>query len=109
MDAVDEVVVLGGEVGVAVDEGGVAVRAQEVVGSAGVEVHQVTLRRVGFGLFGVFALLAQRGGDGFAFGEWFGEEDVAPRWIAHLRAESLVVSVVGAQQVAVRKDELPSG
>lgn len=38
MDAVDGVVVLGGEVGVAVDEGGVAVGAQEVVGGAGVEV-----------------------------------------------------------------------
>ena len=34
MDAVDEVVVLGGEVGVAVDEGGVTVGAQEVVGGS---------------------------------------------------------------------------
>ena len=56
--AINEVVVFGGEVGVAVNEAGVAVGAQEVVGGAGVEVHQVALGWVGFGLFGVFALLA---------------------------------------------------
>src|SRR6266487_5132802 len=98
--AVDAVLVPGGAVGVAVDQARVAVRAQQRLHRAGVDVHDL----------GRLALLldlaprAQRRDALLALGERLREEVPLPGFRAYFLAERLVLAVVGAQRVAVRED-----
>src|SRR6267143_4417604 len=98
--AVDAVLVPRGAVGVAVDEAWVAVRAQQRLHRASVDVHDL----------GRLALLldlaprAQRRDALLALGERLCEEGPLPGFRAHFRAERLVFAVVGAQRVAVGED-----
>ena len=94
VNAIDQMVVPIRSVGVPVDEGGIAVLAQEVVGRGGVEIHQLGLCELV--ALGGFALLAKRGGDRFPFGERFGEKARLPGRCAHLGAKGEVGRVVGA-------------
>lgn len=105
-DAVNQVVVARRAVRMAMYKGGISVLAQEIIRVACVEVHEI-----GGALcllsFGDFALLAKRSSNRLAFDEWFCQKSVTPEWISHLGTETLVLSVVRAQSVTVREDELP--
>ena len=83
---------------VTVNQRGTAMLAQEVFNGGGRGIHRLH----GFGAFGVLALLAQRGGDGLALGQRFGQEALLPDRHAYLLAEGLILGIVGTQHVAVR-------
>ena len=103
VNAIDHVIVSCRTVRVAVDERGVAICAQEVVGRSGIDVHQES----GLATLGRFALLAQRKDHLLTFGQRLGEKGRLPIRLANERAKRLVLAVIGAQRIAVGEDELP--
>ena len=97
----------GGLVSMSVNERGVTVCAQEVVGCRWVKVHQVLGLSVFF-TFRIFALLTQCGRYRFALLKRFGEEGCTPFRTTHLGPESLIVHVISALEITVGEDKLPS-
>lgn len=105
MNAIDDVIMCSGLVGVTVDEGGVAMFAQEIIGCC--------CLKVGVGIFIVtltgFADFPHVRCDGASFGKWFGEQRGLPGWIANLVAKCHIRGIIKAQRVTVREHELPFG
>ena len=103
VNAVDDMVVLGWLVCVAVNEGRVTVLTQKVIGRRGLQV--------GVGIFlaalAGFADFAHVGSDGATFGERFGQQGRLPFRIAYLGTEGNIGSIVKAKRIAVREYELP--
>lgn len=100
MDAVDEVVVLGGEVGVAVDEGGVGVVAEEIVGGGRRQVFINRIQALAAGAAPA-QVASEHHPQPARLGPHFGQPD----GVAHLGAVGLVAGVVEAECIAVREDE----
>ena len=89
---------------VTVDQGGVAVSAEKIVGGRRVEVWV----RHGSFTFGGFALPAHGRNGRPAFAERSAEKIVAPGRRAHARTKRLIVNIAGAQRVPVREDKTPA-
>jgi hypothetical protein len=88
---------------VAMDQACVAVRAQEIVGRSGIDVHQ-KIRLVALGRLALLAQCKALSARARAAGR---RERRPPVRLANQRTKRLVVVVVGAQRIAMREDELP--
>ena len=91
VNAVDNVLMCCRLMRMAMNEGGVAVGAQEIVGIARIEIHQVGR----FTLFVGFALRADMRRDGPALGQRFCQKTLLPLRVAYLATEILIFLVVG--------------
>lgn len=103
-DAVDKVVMRRRSVRMAMNEGGVTMFAEQIFNGFGIEIGEMVAWFV-FALFGLFALGAQGRCHHLAFGKRSGQCRGAKGRMADFRTERLIVAVVGAQGVTMRKNK----